>query len=100
MYVYLFVLDIGLVTVTRDTKVFQDALEVLHPHGGGDCPEMAVKAILTALNIAIPNSYIYVFTDARAKDPKVLDQVVPVIQRKNAQVTKLSSVVKKKKKFL
>lgn len=89
----LFFIAIGPVTVTRDTKVFQEALEVLHPHGGGDCPEMAVKAILTALNIALPNSYIYVFTDARAKDPKVLDQVAPVIQRKKAQVRECFSFV-------
>ena len=50
-------------------KQFEKAINGLHAHGGGDCPELTFKGILDAMAES-PNygSPLYVFTDATAKD--------------------------------
>ncbi|RXG69659.1 Hemicentin-1 [Armadillidium vulgare] len=80
--------DIGKMTVTSDPEEFKESLHELQYYiqGGGDCPEMAVGAIKMALEVCLPSSYIYVFTDARAKDYYLLDDVLRLIQKKHTQV--------------
>lgn len=61
-------------------------------HGGGDCPEMGITAVIQALRASKHNSYIYVFTDASPKDTYLVNEALELIQRKQSQV-----IYKKKK---
>ncbi|KAG8226077.1 hypothetical protein J437_LFUL006384, partial [Ladona fulva] len=80
------ILMVGPVNITEEPVKFVEALDELSVRGGGDCPEMAATGILQALEAAHPNSYLYVFTDASAKDHYKYDQILELIQRKHSQV--------------
>lgn len=86
-YYYGFVwTDVGPVIETFDPKVIMYKLNQVIISGGGDCPEMSITAVIQALKVVKPNSYIYVFTDAPPKDSHLVYDALELIQRKQSQV--------------
>lgn len=85
--------DIGPATVTRDHALLRQMLDNIQVYGGSDCPEMSIGAVKLALELSRPDSYIYVFTDASAKDHSLIDEVLPLVQEKLSKVTKITFLI-------
>lgn len=78
--------DVGPAFETEDPVKFLRALNDIYVRGGKDCPEMSVTAIKQALELSLPGSVVYVFTDAEAKDHRILPDVIRLIRQKNIRV--------------
>ncbi|CAG9782573.1 unnamed protein product [Diatraea saccharalis] len=73
-------------TATKSKEVFKQQLASITVTGGGDCPEMAMTGIETALSSSKPKSYLYVFTDASAKDYSKLETIQSKAIKDSSQV--------------
>lgn len=72
---------------TDDKNELLNALDNVHLYGGDDCPENMLSGLIVALGYALPNSYVYAFTDASANDFSSEDKLIELIQRKQATVS-------------
>ena len=79
--------DVGPVTVTNDAKTVIDAVNNLKAKGGGDCPELAMMGLYKALLRSLPESNIYLFTDADAKDEQRRKEVISLASENKIQIT-------------
>ncbi|XP_067874700.1 von Willebrand factor A domain-containing protein 7-like isoform X2 [Heterodontus francisci] len=77
----------GPVYKTSDPDKFIEQLRLLKAEGGGDIPEMSLSALRLALTNTPPLSYIYVFTDAPAKDHELKDTVTALIEQTKCKVS-------------
>uniref|UniRef100_A0A096M5U5 VWFA domain-containing protein n=1 Tax=Poecilia formosa TaxID=48698 RepID=A0A096M5U5_POEFO len=78
--------DFGPLIRTTDPEVFKRHINSLTPRGGGDAPEMSLSGLQLALTAAPPNSEIYVFTDAAAKDEHLKNTVIALIEQTKSVV--------------
>jgi hypothetical protein len=68
------------IVTTSDADSFLSTLDSLYASGGGDCPEPALEALLVTLNNIEKGSNVFLFTDARDKDPENFDAVDELAQ--------------------
>ncbi|KAM4726269.1 von Willebrand factor A domain-containing protein 7-like [Anableps anableps] len=78
--------DFGPLIQTTDPNIFKSYINSLTPAGGGDAPEMSLSGLQLALTGAPPNSDIYVFTDAPAKDDYLRNTVIALIEQTKSVV--------------
>lgn len=71
---------------TTNTTEFSELIKKIRVDGGDDCPEMSLGGIKKGLELCLPNSLVYVFTDADPKDISLLPAVLELIQSKKAKV--------------
>ncbi|XP_075981852.1 hemicentin-2-like [Anticarsia gemmatalis] len=78
-----------LVTVTENRNELKNkinAVQVHNRYNNRDCPEMALTGLSLALQRSLPGSYIYVFTDASAKDAHLSGEIKNMCQKKQTQI--------------
>ncbi|XP_075981849.1 hemicentin-1-like isoform X2 [Anticarsia gemmatalis] len=80
--------DYILHAVTNDRVKFKTAASKVHiRYGIPECPELAMLGIRAALQDSLPQSMLYVFTDAAAKDYEDYEEIKSLAQRNQCQVT-------------
>ncbi|XP_078507386.1 von Willebrand factor A domain-containing protein 7-like [Lissotriton helveticus] len=79
--------DFGPALITDDPEKFKAAIQSLSADGGGDTPEMCLSGLQLALLSTPPDSEIYVFTDAVAKDYELKNRVLTLCQETRSKVT-------------
>ncbi|XP_026795878.3 von Willebrand factor A domain-containing protein 7-like [Pangasianodon hypophthalmus] len=79
--------DYGPLTRTTDANVFKEQLNALTAAGGGDSAEMCLSGLQLALTGSPPQTKIFVFTDADAKDKGLKNTVRALIERTKSVVT-------------
>ncbi|XP_033995611.1 LOW QUALITY PROTEIN: von Willebrand factor A domain-containing protein 7-like [Trematomus bernacchii] len=85
--------DFGPLLKTTDPNVFKNAINSLRAEGGGDSPEMSLSGLQLALTGAPPESEIFLFTDAPAKDTHLKSTVIALIERTKSVVNFMTTKV-------
>uniref|UniRef100_A0A1I8F2K1 VWFA domain-containing protein n=1 Tax=Macrostomum lignano TaxID=282301 RepID=A0A1I8F2K1_9PLAT len=76
---------------TRNAHQALAFLRRVRPHGGGDCPEMALQGVRDAAAAADRNSVLFLFTDASAKDAHLQSSVASLLSSKNIRFFTVAS---------
>ena len=82
--------DIGPPIVVDTAAEVVTVMQGLVVDGGGDCPEPSQGALLSAVRTALPNSRVFLFTDATASDGGTAGQAIGEAKDRN---TRLNYVV-------
>lgn len=75
--------------VTNNETVFKSALDAIVVYSRPDnleCPEMSMHGLGEALAHTLPGSYIYLFSDAGAKDYADAPKIKKMAQKQGTQV--------------
>ncbi|KAK7165961.1 hypothetical protein R3I93_005902 [Phoxinus phoxinus] len=72
--------DFGPLIRTTDPDEFKLQINALQPHDGGDTPELCLSGLRLALTGSPPQTKIFVFTDADAKDKELKSTVLALIE--------------------
>ncbi|XP_078734821.1 von Willebrand factor A domain-containing protein 7-like [Lampetra fluviatilis] len=78
--------DFGPVFVSRSASQFKSWLSGLYLHYGDDEPEMFFSALILCLSAIAPQSEIFIFTDASAKDAGLQPQAAAIAEKKKCKV--------------
>ena len=68
--------DVGPPLATEDASAALSRVQALSAGGGGDCPELSQSGLLEAVDASLPNSTLFLFTDASAKDSDLGNAVI------------------------
>ncbi|XP_048052802.1 von Willebrand factor A domain-containing protein 7-like isoform X2 [Megalobrama amblycephala] len=85
---------------TTDPNVMKSEISKLKADGGGDTPEMCLSGLQLALTGAPSSSYIYVFTDAPAKDINLKETINALIRSTKSSVTFLMGSFSRRRRSL
>jgi hypothetical protein len=77
----------GPLTVSETPERFTTEISNLTAHGGGDEPELYYHGIVEALKVCEIGSFMYVFTDAPAKDAYLKRQAIQLAKEKRVTIT-------------
>ncbi|CAB4042416.1 Hypothetical predicted protein, partial [Paramuricea clavata] len=77
---------VGPVYITGDPEVAKRTVNSLRANGGGDCPELGMTGLYLAILNSLPNSDVYYFTDAGAKDIHLIFSVISVALQKECRI--------------
>ncbi|XP_056135904.1 von Willebrand factor A domain-containing protein 7 [Lampris incognitus] len=92
---------VGPLIRTNDADVMKKKIAELKANGGGDEPEMCLSGLRLALTSAPASSYIYVFTDATAKDIYLRDAILALIRSTKTTVSFfLTNVIGRRRRSL
>ncbi|XP_046719939.1 von Willebrand factor A domain-containing protein 7-like [Silurus meridionalis] len=80
-------INYGPLTRTTDANVFKQKLSAITADGGAGAFKMSLSALQLALTGSPPQTEIYVFTDADAKDKGLTSTVRALIERTKSKVT-------------
>ena len=85
-FVLIITTEVGPVTVTNDAQRAIAAVNSLTANGGGDCPELGMTGLYQALLHCLPESIIYYFSDADAKDEQRANEVMSLAKEKKVKI--------------
>ena len=71
---------------TRLPQEAKQTVNSLKAHGGGDCPELGLNGLYLALSNSQPNSDVYYFSDAAAKDTYLVFSVISIAVQKKCRI--------------
>jgi len=72
--------------VTESADTLLGAVGGLSANGGGDCPELSQDGLLEAIGKSFPDSTLFMFSDASAKDSVLANNVISEAHKKNIRI--------------